>query len=219
MKKSIFIFALCALTMAAWAEDFWEDQNCYEIIDADAKTVRLINSWKDGELNIPAQVTCNDDGKDYKGTEFTVTEIGNGGWVMVSERVANLTTLTIPATITKVAAWAFASCDNLTTIYSKPAVAPAIGGDAFKGSDTKGWDFIFKNCKIYVPSEVAKATYNTAEWSYWQCFYNEGNVIVETTTAFDNTAIETKSVKIIRNGQVLILKDGKTYNALGVEVK
>jgi len=38
-------------------------------------------------------------------------------------------------------------------------------------------------------------------------------------SAIDNTALETKSTKIIRDGQVLILRDGKTFNALGVEIK
>lgn len=218
MYRFFISFALCTLGLCAWADGFWADQNCYEIIDADAKTVRLTSSWKDGELNIPAQVTCTEDGS-YKDVQFTVTEIGNGGWVMVSERVANLTTLTIPATITKVAAWAFASCDNLTTIYSKPAVAPEIGGDAFRGSDSKGWDYIFKYCTIYVPSESAKTTYNTENWTYWQCFYNEGNIVVQdTTTAITNTNADSKSTKIIRNGQVLILRDGRTFNALGVEL-
>ena len=38
-------------------------------------------------------------------------------------------------------------------------------------------------------------------------------------TGIDNFAIEGKAVKVIRDGQVMILRDGKMYNALGVEVK
>ena len=38
-------------------------------------------------------------------------------------------------------------------------------------------------------------------------------------TAVDNTNVETKPTKVIRNGQVLILRDGKTYTLQGVEVK
>lgn len=38
-------------------------------------------------------------------------------------------------------------------------------------------------------------------------------------TAISNTAVEAKTVKVIRDGQVLILKNGKTYNALGAEIK
>ena len=34
-------------------------------------------------------------------------------------------------------------------------------------------------------------------------------------TAIDNTAVDTKAVKRIANGQLLIIRDGKTYNAQG----
>ena len=38
-------------------------------------------------------------------------------------------------------------------------------------------------------------------------------------TGIDNTAVEQKITKILRNGEVLILRDGKTYTIQGVEVK
>lgn len=38
-------------------------------------------------------------------------------------------------------------------------------------------------------------------------------------TAIENTTVEAKAVKVIRDGQVLILRDGKAFNALGVEMK
>ena len=41
----------------------------------------------------------------------------------------------------------------------------------------------------------------------------------EQTEGVANTAANVKAVKVIRNGQVLILKNGKTFNALGAEVK
>ena len=41
----------------------------------------------------------------------------------------------------------------------------------------------------------------------------------EDPTAIDNTAVETKAVKVVRDGQVLIIRDGKMFNALGAEVK
>ena len=39
------------------------------------------------------------------------------------------------------------------------------------------------------------------------------------TTAIDNTVVETKAVKIIENGKIVIIKNGIRYNALGVEIK
>lgn len=44
-------------------------------------------------------------------------------------------------------------------------------------------------------------------------------VIVSLPTAIDNTAADTKAVKTIVNGQLLIEKDGKFYNVLGTVVR
>lgn len=42
---------------------------------------------------------------------------------------------------------------------------------------------------------------------------------VEGGTGIDNAAVDVKATKIIRDGQVMIVRDGKTFNALGAEVK
>ena len=34
----------------------------------------------------------------------------------------------------------------------------------------------------------------------------------------DNTAAETRAVKVIRNGQVIIIREGKAFNILGTEL-
>ena len=44
-------------------------------------------------------------------------------------------------------------------------------------------------------------------------------VPTDSTTAISNIAIEAKTVKMIENGQVLIRKGDKIYNALGAEIK
>lgn len=38
-------------------------------------------------------------------------------------------------------------------------------------------------------------------------------------TALDNVVAQSKVVKVVRGGQVLFIRDGKTFNALGSEVK
>lgn len=38
-------------------------------------------------------------------------------------------------------------------------------------------------------------------------------------SAFDQTQVETKAVKVIRDGQLLIIREGKTYTAQGVQVQ
>ena len=48
---------------------------------------------------------------------------------------------------------------------------------------------------------------------------NELTVTYPSATALDNTADEAKAVKRIVNGQLVIEREGKLYNALGAEVK
>ena len=43
--------------------------------------------------------------------------------------------------------------------------------------------------------------------------------VPSSATAIDNTAVDAKATKRIVNGQLLIERDGKAFNALGVEVK
>lgn len=38
------------------------------------------------------------------------------------------------------------------------------------------------------------------------------------TTAIDNTTLRTPSVKTIENGQLVIIRDGVKYNAMGIQL-
>ena len=68
-----------------------------------------------------------------------------------------------------------------------------------------------------------------ANASHWMIQFNKEQLnafnvtdivlVMSGTTGIDNTAAETKAVKSFRNGQLVIEKSGKTYNALGVEMK
>jgi hypothetical protein len=51
------------------------------------------------------------------------------------------------------------------------------------------------------------------------CNLSAPKLVKRTATGIENAEAEMKAVKIIRDGQVLILRDGKFYNALGAEVK
>ena len=44
-------------------------------------------------------------------------------------------------------------------------------------------------------------------------------ITAEKGTGINNIAVEAKTTKIMRDGQMLIIRDGKTFNALGAEVK
>lgn len=75
------------------------------------------------------------------------------------------------------------------SIGDKPFVA--YGFLANPGAATKS-SFAIRNVRLYVPDDE---------------------------TGINNTIVEGKAVKVIRDGQVMILRDGKAFNALGVEMK
>lgn len=138
-----------------------------------------------------------------------------------------LKTLELPASITTVGDYSFGSCDALETIICKAESAPTCGTDAFKGGTS--WDAIGNQCKVYVPSETAKATYdqqggsNGLAWSYWGVFYAAGNVVVDSSILTNlinaEVAPTQKATKILHDGKVLILHNGKVYNMLGAEMQ
>ena len=60
------------------------------------------------------------------------------------------------------------------------------------------------------------------EYSFVWTFANNALSIIfpaQGPTAIDNTAVEAKAVKVLRDGQLLIIKGGKTYNAMGAIVR
>ena len=70
---------------------------------------------------------------------------------------------------------------------------------------------------------------NLAGASHWMVQFNKEEldafnvtdivlVLKDTTTAISNTAVEAKAVKMIENGQVIIIKNGIRYNALGAQL-
>ena len=93
---------------------------------------------------------------------------------------AAMTTLTLPATLEKINSYAFGGCGALTKIICKGNTAPTLGDDVFKYSDGE-WDKTLNQAKVYVPSDEAKATYNTADWSYWQVWFNADAIVVDPT--------------------------------------
>ena len=49
--------------------------------------------------------------------------------------------------------------------------------------------------------------------------YEAGEFQPGTGTAVENTVVAPQATKVLRNGQVLIIRDGKTYNMMGQEIK
>ena len=56
----------------------------------------------------------------------------------------------------------------------------------------------------------------TFTWTYET---NTLTITFPTTTALDNTAAQEKATKILRNGQIFILKGDKMYNVMGAVIR
>ncbi len=118
---------------------------------------------------------------------------------------SSLTSVTIGNSVTEIGEYAFNGCDKLVDVYCYATTPPATGGE-----DT----FSHYNAFLYVPCESKKAYMEDAVWGnfkYIECISSEGIEDVQSD--------EVQSTKVIKDGQVLILRNGKTYTMQGVEVK
>ena len=100
-------------------------------------------------------------------------------------------------------------CENVKRVYSKALVPPIdISSYTFYGAR-------LSEAVLYVPAESV-AAYQTAD--VWKEF---GSILADTQGIGEVTGERTKGEwkKVVRNGQLFILRDGKTYNAIGTEVR
>ena len=77
----------------------------------------------------------------------------------------------------------------------------------------KTFENVDRSIPVYVPAESV-AKYKAAE--VWKEFFIRSNV----PAANENVECTTNNVqKILRNGQLFILRDGIEYNAMGAEIQ
>lgn len=122
--------------------------------------------------------------------------------------LCGVTSIDLPAGLVQIGSAAFGFCDKLTSVTCRALVPPAAEG-AFAGVETA-------NIPLYVHAFYVN-DYKEAE--EWKKFTNV-QAIPETQdieTVTGNPSPVTH--KLLRNGVLLIEKNGKTYNAQGAEVR
>ena len=153
----------------------------------------------------------------------SVTSIGESAF----RGCSSLTSLTIPDSVTSIGNYAFYGCSSLTSVTIPNAVT-SIGEQAFKNCSSLAYiycyattppvcddDNIFsgvnKLCHIHVPAGTITNYQVATGWRYFSKFLE----ISEETSISETEQQNKSSRKIIRDGQVIILRDGKEYSVFG----
>lgn len=119
----------------------------------------------------------------------------------------NLTSIIIPNSVSKIGGWAFDGCSALTSITNYFSAPQKIDDSVFQ-------DINLSSCTLYVLKESVNF-YKVAD--VWEDF---GQIIgVDAPQSIENTSVDLKSSKILRDGQIFILRGDKIYNAQGALVK
>ena len=101
----------------------------------------------------------------------------------------------IPASVTEIGNYAFAGCINVWQMIVDAVVPPTVYAETFKDID--------RNISVIVPAGSEEAYRQAA---YWQEFFIEDT----------NSPLPiTNCRKLLREDQILILRNGQTYTMMG----
>ena len=134
----------------------------------------------------------------------TITSIGEFAF----DNCTSLASITIPNSVNEIEYGAFSGCIGLTSVTCLNTTPPAMDDDVFYEVDCS-------NTPLYVPAESINA-YKAAE--QWKEF-NPIQAAKSGEGIDDVIGDKAKNTKFIREGKLLIEKNGKTYNVIGAELK
>ena len=219
MKKTIISFIALAISGIAMCAEPVTIGDLEYILTSSTMTAEVNGavSTISGELIIPSKV-------EYNSVPYTVTGIAQGAFMYDDE----MTSVSFPATLEKIGNSAFAGCKKLTELEF-PASLKEIGEAAFTGNTNLEkvtchaveppvcGDYAFAICQeLYVPKESIEKYSKADEWSNFN-----PNIFAIDESAIDAVRVggEVASQKVVRDGQVLIVRDVKLFNLLGAEVR
>ena len=173
-------------------ESAFEECRSLESVTFAGKALREIDDWAFYNCHSLKDITIPE----------SVTTIGKAAFFDCS----HLKEITLPSSMQSIKDNAFGQCAQVKKMNVRAAVPPLVESETFEDID--------RSIEVLVPQGSLKLY---REAPYWQEFFyiSESEVpsnVGEVST--ENTIIH----KILRDGQLLILRDGKTYNVMGQEL-
>jgi hypothetical protein len=118
-----------------------------------------------------------------------------------------LSSVTIPESVTKMGHYAFAGCTSLAEITNYATTPQGLGYRVF-------YEVNKAQCTLYVPAESVDLYKETATWKEFDI-----EAINEEQGVEKVQGDQVPGTKVLRNGMLLIERNGKTYNAQGAEMR
>ena len=212
MKKSILLIAAMFAAFAINAAEVTVDLSNYSVVKTEGATVTP--SYNSGVVKVDYTTTAGWD--DVAGVSFALNNL----------KVTNI-------------AFEFLGDAALSPWTSFFVYLEDSEGAKFYSSaadlSISGWEGDYKAIDTYFPTDAlwCSPAYPAGEKPFVAVGFmaNGGTnstaafslknvkLTVEGGTGIDNTASEVKAIKTIKDGQMVIVRDGKSYNALGAEMK
>lgn len=125
-------------------------------------------------------------------------------------RFSDLTSIILPSTLKTIGSEVFYYCNSITSLSCKAIDIPQIGSDVFYK--------IPSHCLLYVPAQSLEKYKNAEQWKDFGAILpiEEYPTDIEENPLFNSN--NSLQYKILRNGQLLIFRDGKTYTVMGQEL-
>ena len=174
-------------------ESAFEECRSLESVTFAGKALREIDDW--AFYNCHSLKTIN--------IPEGVTEIGKAAFF----DCAYLKEITLPSTTQTIADNAFGQCQKVGKMTVNAAVPPVVEAETFEDID--------RSIPLYVPMGTA-LQYKEAE--YWCEFFNVIEYNAPSAVENTNSPISDNR-KVIKDGQLIIVRDGVEYNTLGAKIQ
>ena len=197
MKKTIFLLLLLMLLhKVAGAYDFQVNGICYNVNGTQATVTYYrtgVYSFYSGDVVIPEEVT-------YSGTTYTITAIGESAFYK-----SQVTSISIPNTVTSISSRAFYQCYKLTNVAIPNSVITIDDG-------------VFYDCKKLVSVSIGNSVTTIGGSAFYGCTSLKNVVFPNSVTNIGESAFKecTSLTSVIIPNSVISIGSSAFYNCSGL---